>query len=211
MSNPAFYWTPADESANETASFPRPLYRFTGFRVTDKATAISKGGVSVSTIYDTWDEYDLELRAFGPDTSASFYSLLTSWWSHASRGGEFAFAVDGDDVADTTLSAAATQGDTTVSVNSTASMAADDWLVFEDANDYAKHERRKISSISGAVVTLADALSYGFSAASTVRHAEYFPKCIVSPQQQGGTPLTERTGGNGANLWDLSVTIRTVR
>jgi len=51
MSNPAFYWTPTDETANETASFPRPLYRFSGFRVTDKATAVGKGGVAVSVLF----------------------------------------------------------------------------------------------------------------------------------------------------------------
>jgi len=119
--------------------------------------------------------------------------------------------LDADDTANTTLSAAASQGDTTVSVNSTASMTVNDWLLFEDADDYAKHERRKISGISGAVVTLTSALSWGFASASVVRHAEYLPQCIVSPSQQGGSPIVERVGGKGANLWDMNVTIRTVR
>ena len=211
MSNPAFYWTPTDETANETASFPRPPHKFAGFRLTDRATQISAGGKAVSTIYDTWDEFELELRAFGPESQPAFFAALTSWWSHASQGGEFAFALDADKSTDTTLSSAASQGDTTVSVNSTASVSVGDWLLIEDPSNYGKYERRKVSAISGADIGLTVGVSYGFAAASVVRHADYLPACIVPTGNRDSAPFAERTGARGANLWDMRVTIRTVR
>lgn len=208
MSNPTLSWLPEGESTTQTATFPRQVSMYHGGRDVDAKTTVSLGGKAVSVVHDVHDSFQIELKGFGPANDATFFAQLWSWWAHASRGGEFAFAIDGADTLNTTTSSGNTQGDTTVSVATTSTLAVGDWVTLEDVTDPTKTERRKVSAISGASVGLTPTISYSFGSGSTMRHAEYLPACVVIEKKQ---PFRERDAGRGGRLWDMRLRIRTVR
>ena len=208
MSAPRLAWTPSGESTQVTLDFPHGLTRFQGLRDVDRALNVSIGGKVAAVVYDAFELYLVELRAVSRENDSTVFAKLTSWWAHAGRGGEFAFAMDATKTYDTTLSAAASQGDTSVSVTSTTGVSAGDWIVIEDADDPTKWERRKVSSVGTGSLTLTDAVTWSFANGSTIRHAEYFPKCVVLDAK---TPFTEREGGQGVHIWDLRFRMRAVR
>lgn len=208
MSNPTITWLPSGESTTQSLTFPRMVSMYQGGRSVDGATSVSLGGVAVSVIHDVYDDFQIELKGFGPTNDPTFFAQLWSWWSHASRGGEFAFALDGANTLDTTTSAASTQGDTTLSVASTSSLAVSDWVTLEDVDDPTKTERRQVSAISGADVGLTPTISYSFGSGSLMRHAEYLPACVTAGKRR---PFQERDAGRGGRLWDLQLGLRTVR
>jgi hypothetical protein len=208
MGSPAFKWTPKGEASVQTLTFPWGLQMLQGLRDADVVRSVSKGGVAVSVVWDTFAYYDLEFRGFGPVNQAAFFAGLTSWWSHAGAGGIFQFLMDGTKTADTTTSATMTQGATTFSVNSTATMATGDWIHIEDVTDQSKWERRSITNISGSTLTVNTGVTYGFGRGATVRHVENLVRCIAIDKE---APFVEREAGRGPNLWDLRLKFRTVR
>jgi hypothetical protein len=206
---PKITYTPTDESSSETVNFPHMPFRFQGYPRTTGVTRVSIGGAASSVVYDAYTEYRLEVRSFSPNTDAQFFADISSWWSHAAQGGEFAFALDKDNELDTTISSAAAQGDTTLSVNSTTTLATGDWILLEDADNPEKFDIRNVTAISGSTVTVNSALTYGFASGSTFRHYEYLPACVVT--DPGTPPLQEREGGRGNRRYDMLVTFRSVR
>lgn len=207
MANPAIKWTPYG-GTEETLSFPRQVQLFAGDRNTDADMSVSRGGASVAVFHDVWSEYDVELPALNIGSQPAFFASLTSWWSHASAGGQFKFLLDSSKSLSTTLSSVTTQGATTISVNSTSSVAAGDWVLIEDIGSVDRWERRKVSSVGASTIVLTSAVTRAFTSGSTVRHAEYFPICVVS---QNKAPYKERPGGQGAYMWDIKFRFRTVR
>ena len=208
MSDPRITWTPDGESSSVTLDFPHGLTRLQGLRNVQRGLAVSASGVATSVVYDAWAEFLVELRAVSRESDPTAFAKLTAWWSHAARGGEFAFAVDSSKMSSTTLSAAASQGDTTVSVASTTGFSAGDWVVFEDDDDPTKWERHRISSVGTGTLTIGAGLAWSYASGSPVRHAEYWPKCVCLETK---SPLVEREAGRGAHLWDLRFRFRQVR
>jgi len=208
MSTPRLIWTPDGETSQETLDFPHGLTRFQGLRNVQRGTSVSIGGVSSSVVYDAWEEFLVELRAVSRENSADVFAKLTSWWAHAARGGEFAFTTDSTKTGSTTLSSAASQGDTALSVADASAFSSGDWILVEDDTDPTKWERRKVSATATGSLTVSPAVTWSFASGSTVRHAEYLPKCICLETK---TPFVEREGGQGVHIWDLRFRLRLVR
>lgn len=204
---PAIKWTPKDEASERTLTFPRNPTKFSGYRDTNAAQSVTLGGVAVTVLHDAYSVYELELRSFGPSVDATFFSGMTAWWSHAAAGGEWKFLFDSGDYLDTTMSAS-TIGATTFSVTSTSTLAVNDWIFLEDANDHGKFESAKVSNISASTITVVGSLSRGYASGSTVRHMEYFPACLVLGTE---VPFKERMAGQGNRLYDMTLKFRTVR
>lgn len=208
MANPTITWTAKGESTASTLTLPRQLSLLQGYSATDGEVVVSRGGVACSVVHDAHEQYEMSLPAFGPELNPEFFADLTSWWASASQGVTWALALDGSKSANTTTTVASSASAVTLSVTSTASLATSDWLFVEDATDPTKRERRQVSSVSGANVILTRALSFGFAAGSTLRHAEYWPKCLALSRDP---PFAERAAGQGSRLWDLRLLFRTVR
>ena len=208
MGDPVLRWVPDGESATESAAITRQVSVFQGGRNDVAESSISVGGKAVSVVEDSYDMFEVELKGINPTSSAVFFSDLWSWWGHAGRGGEFEFGLDSADTLNTTTSAASTQGDTTISLTSVSTLAVGDWIMIEDADDPTKAERRRVTAISSLDVGVNAGITYGFGAGSTVRHAEFFPSCVVLSTKM---PFTERDAGRGGRLWDLKFSLRTVR
>lgn len=211
MSASEIRWTPRGDSTETSFSFTatRGFSRFQGYVNADRALSVSRGGKSLTLIHDAYGQFEVEARAIAPGNERTLYTGITAWLEHALAGGTFALILDGSKTATTTLSTAATQSDLTLSVASSSGMAADDWLYIEDADDGTKFQRAQISSVATTQsVVLKDGLYRSFAAASTVRHHEYLPSCIMLEKR---SPFVERPAGNGAELWDLQMTVRTVR
>ena len=207
MATPALKWTPTGGS-EQTATFPRGLSAFSGYRDMDVSRSVTRGGAAVTVFHDAYSDYEAQLRGFSPSVNTTFFEALTSWWAWAAAGGEFKFFMDSADTLATTLSAATTGHQTTCSVNSTSSLAVGDIVFLEDITAFNKSELRTVTTISVSTVTFNSALGFAYASGSTFRHAEYFPACIVLDTS---VPFKERPAGQGNRLYDLKLRFRTVR
>lgn len=211
MSASEIRWTPRGDSTETSFSFTttRGFSRLQGYANADRAQSISRGGKSLTLIHDSYGQFEVEAQAISPVNQRNLYTGITAWLEHALAGGTFALILDGSKTATTTLSGNATQSDLTLSLTSSSGMAADDWLYIEDTNDGTKFQRVQVDSVPDTVsVVVKDGLFRSFAAGSTVRHHEYFPSCVLL---ESSSPFRERPAGNGSELWDLQMTVRTVR
>lgn len=187
----------------------RALRRFSGFGDTDKETVVTRGGRAFSIVHDAFQRYTLRCERLGPKLNLGSHTdqfhRLTAWWAHAKAGGLFGLVLDTDEDEATTLSVAATQGDTTLNVASVSGFAAEEWLWIENANDSSVYERAQIDSVGGTLVIKTGGLEYDYPIGSTVRHAENFPSCLMLSGD-----LREREAGGGPDRWDLEMVFRTV-
>jgi len=211
-------WTPIDHGTGTRtldlgpilAGTRAPLLKFEGFVRGAVSHSISIGGVSVSRTHDTWHQFLVEIESLGPKADPEQFALLTAWWSHALRRGEFAFALDSDKASSTILNGARVATNTVLTLDASTGMTAGDWLFLEALDNAAVFERRKILTVdSGTQVTLTAGLTYDYPDNSVVRHAEFLPACVVLETEN--VPFFERPGGEGDELWDLRFPLRTVR
>jgi hypothetical protein len=212
MGYPQFVFTPRG-GTSITVSFAgiaRQVSKWAGGPSGNRKLSFTQGGKSAAVIHDVFEEYDVEIPGIRPSASTAyrtFYAGLMSWWEHALAGGVFAFTLDSAQSSATTLSGALAYTDTSCSVASTAGMAANDWLYFEDADDPTRWTRRKINAVASGI-TLLDSIGRPFVSGSVVRHAWYLPQAVCLDD---GMPLIEREGGKGADMWDFKAKFRTVR
>lgn len=207
MGTPAIKWTPTG-GTERTATFPRGLSLFDGYRDVDATRTVTRGGAHVAIFHDAYSSYEVELRGYSAAVNTTFFEAISSWWAWAAAGGEFKFYMDSDNALSTTLSAATTGHQTTCTVNSTSSLATGDIVFVEDASDFSKFELRSVTGISAATVTFNSALGFAYESGSTLRHAEYFPACVVLDTT---VPFRERPAGQGNRVYDLRFRFRTVR
>lgn len=187
----------------------RGFSRFAGGPAAIGAQHVSRGGVPYRVVWDTWQEYDVELRAIRPTSKVYFFERLWAWWSFAISGGVFALSLDQDQTGDTVLSSQLAQAGTSLVIPSSAGFGGGDWIYLEAANDVARFCRAQVRTVPDTThLTLINGSPFTFPAGSTVRHAEHFPKCIVTSTE---VPFKERDGDRGAGLWDLAFSIRTTR
>lgn len=206
-------WFPRDSPANlKTVDFDTPkvyVRECNGYLDVDRVTSITSGGKAYTQVFDAWMDRELVLRGFGPDKNRAFFQSLTSWWEHASTGGQFAFSLDSAKMASTTLNGAVAHNATVIVVTSTTGFANGDMVFFEHAADPTKHATRTINTVdSGTQVTLYEEIGRAFVTASIMRHADYWPAMICLDDR---SPILPRKAGEGGNLWDLRAHIRSVR
>jgi hypothetical protein len=187
-------------------------FRYRGFSKLSGGTEgqgalhVSRSGVAYRQLWDTFQRFDVELNALRPTSAPDLFEALSAWWSHCLAGGEFAFALDADQAASTTLASSAAQGAVALAVVSGAGIAGGDWVWIEQTP--AKFQKARVRSVASNTVTLYEPLPRGYASGSIVRHAEYWPTCVVL---DAADPLVERDAERGANVWDLRFSFRTVR
>jgi hypothetical protein len=187
-----------------------------GFRETEGETTVSKGGVAVTTVFDSYFRYDVEIQRFGPyigvsgpDDQGLFFSQVSAWLSEAQAGVLFEFIGPDGNSADETLDGAEAQGETTLTVSNNAPFLVEDTIYIQDANDPTQFEMARIESkaapASPGDITLWDGLKANYDAGSIVRSKDYFPKCLLLKHK-----FRERPAGKGNQIWDLVFSFRTV-
>ena len=115
-------------------------------------------------------EWDLLASDGDSDTTRKRQLRQLSQWAQA--GNAFAFARDRDKTVHTALDADAAAGDSGVTVEDAAGIAAGDECVIRDA---VRSELVRAASVSGTTVTLEEVLDFDWSAGARFRHAEFWP------------------------------------
>lgn len=204
-------WTPTGDSAT-TLDMPSGQlpYLFQGLRNADRAMSITPGGVAVTVVHDVFRAYRFQWRAIRRITDATFWSQLTEFISHCYGGGKFSLALDSAKVFDSTLNGGIAQAAATATtVAAPTSVATGDVIDIQHPTLPDRFGQFTVlSKNDGAkTITFDQNLRRSFPTASIIRHADYFPLCVMLEDE---SPLEERAGGQGAYLWDLSFTFRTV-
>ena len=208
-------YTPLGESSADGMNFSnisRNPRVFGGRYFTSGNTSVSEQGGHFTQAFDSFAQYEVQIPAitYPRDDGQTAEELLASlhvWLSHVGQGGTFALALDSDKDDETTLTVATVQTDTSLTVASISGFASGDWIYLEDVDDPTKWcETRITSAPTGSTIPIRRK-EWGMGIGSIVRHKDYFPKCVVVGQPE----FRERDAGNGAYLWDLSFTFRTVR
>lgn len=119
---------------------------------------------------------ELELDVYF--TEAIFRDLW-AWWSWARQGKVWAFALDSDAGAATTLDAAAASGQKVVPLTATAGFAADGVCLLRADDSDDEFEIVVIDSVSaGDSITAVENLKYSYASGDIFRHWDYWPEVI---------------------------------
>lgn len=209
MASTIITYTPRNGSVSRTVTLGTApvLQVFSGGVVTDREQSFSRGRVATSRVGTSWQDFRVRREAISKTSNSTLFQRLSAWANHAQAGGEFAFIWESGKSTETTTSTAASEGDTSLSVNSTA-FSASDWVYIEDNADETINQYAKISTVGAAAINFSVSLDAPFTAGSTVRHLDYYPKCVLVGNDP---PLIERRAGEGANLWDLEFRFVTSR
>ena len=211
MAQTRIQWTPRGDVSTVDLDFgAHPvLVEFAGSMRAAAKQTISRGGKTVTRIFDSYFLYNVTADHIGPTIDAGIFEEVHAWTAEAQAGTVFSFALDSDDTVDTTFGAEAIGTAVLDPVGSTTGLAVGDWLFLEDAVDPTKWQRAEILTVdSGTALTLTRNLRRSFAASSVLRHAEFFPTCQVV----GEIKFAERKAGSGSGqMWDLRFAFRTVR
>lgn len=137
------------------------------------------------------NHYGIQVMEFDAYFSESVYRDLVAWWSWARQGQAWAFAMDSDAAASTTLDGAAAAAQKVIPLTATTGFEAGDVCLIraEDADD--EFEIVVIASVSAGVsVTAVANLKYGYASGDTFRHVDYWPSVIsldaeFNPRKRG--------------------------
>ena len=140
-------------------------------RLGDIETLVQK---TVIEGYLEWNRVVDSSGASDEDVKRQFRQLAA--WAQA--GGLFNIARDSGNVANTTLSVAASAGDISVTVTATTGLAALDTCIIRDK---IWHDPIRIASggISGNVITLDERLNFDYAIGARFRDDEYWPARLV--------------------------------
>jgi len=185
-----------------------------GLATDDGFARFSRGGVHQLVKHDTWQEYDVMFPAISRPADPARWAQLTAWISWVYRGNVFELLLDGTKNLDTTLDGAIAAGATVITCSDdTANAALDDWIFLEDALDVSVFEWVQVLSNTGAskgiTLNANTPVVFAYPDNSIVRQEVRLGNCVLIRDRP--TPLVERSGGRGANVWDLRFRFRTVR
>lgn len=215
MGDTVIKWTPRGEVSEQTLNLSQAgvVFRVQRVPVRYASTSISVGRKAVTVARPSYTRYEVEVvsvyRQENPSGSVFPFMTLSSWRSHAQAGGEFAFMIDDDTDFATTLNGSHSQGDVSLTLTDSASgnVSVGDVVYLEDANDSTKWEERRVQ-LAPANIVVNEGISYSLADLSIVRHADYFPACVLV---LGSLRIPERQGGKGAEIFDLRFQFETVR
>lgn len=130
-------------------------------------------GLSETAVRERYDRLRFGVEAF---SDLSTYDALVAWWSHAEQGKPFGVALDSADRVDTTLSASAVAGATSITVTSGTGIVAGRRYKIRDA-DGRNEEIVTVGGgyVSGTTVPLAAGLVYARASGAILRSVDWFP------------------------------------
>lgn len=139
----------------------------------------SVSGIGVETLSHRIDvvvsaAWDMLVASGVADTERKRQLRQLAQWIQA--GSAFTFARDRDKTVNTTISADAAAGASSVVVASATGITIGDEYVLRDS---LRAETVKVSNISGTTITLAETLNFDFAAGARFRYAEYWPARAV--------------------------------
>jgi hypothetical protein len=178
----------------------------------DSASVDTEGGRRVTLTADVWHEFDLEVDAVSQVLNTNVWNHLHQFVGHVLAGGEFAFEYDSAKVANTTLSVAASRGNSTITVASASGISDGDWLYLENLDEPRKNQVVRVSGApAGSVITITQFILVALPIGSVCRHWQYFPKCRIVEPIDRNVSFVERPAGQGVSLWDFAMRFRTFR
>jgi len=168
--------------------FPENVSELKYPRVRRAGMNTADGGVSETVRSGIWDEVEIIVERFG---TSAFYEAFQAFWSHASNGDQFSFALDSARTVNTTLVNAESAGATVIELALTTGIIVNGLYIMESA-DLQKREVVQVASISAGVsVTLAAGTKFAYSAADTFRDWKFWPKLVTTDD---ASPFIEGPG-----------------
>ena len=139
-------------------------------------TAESNANRSASGRIETINFYRLDNYSFEgickADQARKLYTFFHSWYS---QGKAFAFAMDKDRTASTTLDGSAAADQKTIPLTATTGIKAGDEMILKPASD-THREKIKVGKINaGASIVAVDDLLFAYASGDACRYHEYFP------------------------------------
>jgi hypothetical protein len=170
MGDPRITWN------GNALDFPGRLTAYRKRLRTDREFGRSGGGVAATQMHHRFYEVMAEVNNFD---SRAFYNDLVAFWSWASRGKQFAFALDSAKVVDLVLNGAAAAGQKDIPLADTSSVVVGEtYLLREAAGD--ELEIIEVASITANVKAVAvNNLKYGYLTGDVFRSPDYFPKMVT--------------------------------
>ncbi len=169
MGNPQIVWN------GNTLAFPGPLTAYQADLDPDREIDFSAGRVAASILHSLGDKLRVELGNFA---DAQFEADLDAWWSWASQGKQYAFALDSADVVDLTLSGAAAAGQKDIPLANTSSVVVGARYRLREAAG-PEEEIVTIASVTVNVkATAVSNLKFGYVTGDIFRSRDYFPKMV---------------------------------
>jgi hypothetical protein len=159
--------------------FARPLSDYRIADVFRGGKNTSDGGITETVRSGTWDRVTIAVETFA---DAAFYRALVAWWSWASRGKQYAFALDRDKTVNTTLVNAEAAGSTVIELTSVTGVAAGYYQII--SADRTNREIVQVQSVGGGAATLAAGTKLGYAAGDTFRDVDYWPKCVSADDER---------------------------
>ena len=147
---------------------------------------------SLSGKTETLHFHGIEEYSFDAHFSVAVYRKLIAWWAWARQGKAWSFAMDSDNVANTTLDASAASGQKTIPLTATTALAEGDECIIRSVDD-DEYEIVIVASVSSGVsVTATDNLNYTYASGDSFRHLDYLPSVVstdtkFNPVKSGGS------------------------
>jgi len=138
---------------------------------------MNESGSGKIEVINMYGRFDYKFNCY---FSQSVWYTLWAWWSWARQGKTFSFALDSDNVLNTTLDSTAAASQKVVPVVSTTGAVAGDvfFLRAEDADD--EFELIVVDSVdAGVSITSTTDLIYSYQTSDTCRHKDYFPSVVT--------------------------------
>lgn len=169
MANPRIIW-----NANNL-DFPEPLLSdFVAKPHSSRVLSHSDGNVASVALKSLYWEGRILLDKF---TDAQFEADLHAWFSWAVQGKQYAIARDSADVVNTTLTAAATAGDSALVVVSNAGLVVGNRYLLRNIAT-REEEIVRIFAFGGPNITTYAGIKYSHPIGAILRTIHYLPKVV---------------------------------
>ncbi len=206
MANPRIVWDPG--TGNRNFDFTELLSDWKGpFRRAHRQLNTTQGGVVTCQFEHFSDEFEIQVR--GLARSNSFEDECATFWGHAGKGGQFAFAMDSSDMVNQLVRVASAASATRLLVDSSTPFTISRRYLVESAVEggYAQERFQVINKdvASPPSIDLDRTLIWGYAVNDYVRSIEYWPKCVANQEEH---PITINVGGS---TFDFMLKIRTFR
>lgn len=167
------------------------LTEYTRQPLNNKTINRAQGGKAEVIVHAVWDA--ATIGAIWGDANRQFYRDFKTFWSHASKGREFAFAANRDDTIDTLLDVAVSKTDTLIPLASTAGIVVDGFYMLKSLITLDDENVQVQSIDDGVSVTIyAPGAHFDFENGAVFRSEDYHPHLIAVDKK---LPEVEKKSG----------------